>query len=330
MKRMVNLSVRRLTFVLLLATLIPSNAPAADKKVIIKVGDPVAATDVINVSLDAWGKAVAKASNGSIDVRLFPNSQLGGELEMIQQVSAGTLDIVVTGNTGYDPLMCLGAPYANTSAKHAQKVHDSDLLDPYFEGFRKVQGIRYIAYLERNPRNLTANRAIMSPADMKGLKLRAPQLEVVVNAWKAVGANVTPLAFPELFQALQAGTVDAQENPVELIYNSKFYEVQKYLMNTEHGFSVFMLFINDKLWTGLTDDQRKAMQETLKEATIQHRARLNKAAGELTAKLKERGMQIIQPDKKSFRDIIWPQVSRPYMVKFWGEEQLKKFEALAD
>jgi tripartite ATP-independent transporter DctP family solute receptor len=328
MKRKINRSFE--VILLLLAILIPSHASAADKKVILKVGDPVAATDVINISLTAWGKAASKATHGSIDVRLFPNSQLGGELEMIQQVSAGSLDIVVTGNTGYDHLMCLGAPYANTSAKHAQRVHDSDLLNPYYEGFRKAQGLRYLAYLERSPRNLTANRPIRTPADIKGLKLRAPQLEVIVNAWKAVGANVTPLAFPELFQALQAGTVDAQENPVELIYNSKFYEVQKYMMTTEHGFSVFMIFINDKLWTRLTDDQRKGIQETLKESTKQHRARLAKSVGELTSKLKEKGMQIIQPDKKAFRDIIWPQVSRPYMVKWWGEEQVKKFEALAD
>jgi TRAP-type transport system periplasmic protein len=306
-------------------TCFPSGAPAADKKVTLRVGDPVAATDVINVSLIAWGKEVAKATNGSVEVKVFPNSQLGGELEMVQQVSAGSLEMVVTGNTGYDPL-----PYAFLSAKHLQKVLDTGVMEPFFEQFRAKQGLRFVGYLERSPRNLTANRAIKAPADIKGLKLRAPQAEVIVNAWQAVGANVTPLAFPELFQALQAGTVEGQENPVELIYNSKFYEVQKFMMRTEHGFPPFYIFMSDKVWTGMTDAQRKAVDATLKEAIVQHRERLGKAVGDLTAKLKERGMQVVEVDKKAFRDVMWPKASRPYIVKTWGEDAVKKLEALAE
>ena len=321
----------RMSLTALLATaVIVSGASAADKKVTLRVGDPVAATDVINVSLTAWGQAVAKATGGSVDVKLFPNSQLGGELEMVQQVSAGSLEMVVTGNTGYDPLLALGAPYAFSSAKHQQKVIETGVLTPFFEEFRKKQGLRFVGYLERSPRNLTANRAIRTPGDVKGLKLRAPQAEVIVNAWKAVGANVTPLAFPELFQALQAGTVEGQENPVELIYNSKFYEVQKYMMTTEHGFLPFYIFINEKVWTGMSDDQRRAVQATLEDAVVQHRDRLAKTVTDLTGKLKERGMQIVDADKKAFREVMWPKASRPYIVKAWGEDAVKKLEALAE
>ncbi len=318
--------------VLALAALLvaPVTGAAADKKVVLRVGDPVAATDVINVSLTAWGQAVAKATGGSVEVKLFPNSQLGGELEMVQQVSAGSLEMVVTGNTGYDPLLATGAPYAFLSAKHLQKVLDTGVMTPFFEQFRQKQGLRFVGYLERSPRNLTANRVIKSPADVKGLKLRAPQVEVIVNAWQAVGANVTPLAFPELFQALQAGTVDAQENPVELIYNSKFYEVQKYLMRTEHSFQPFYIFIGDKVWAGMTDAQRRAVDATLKEAIVQHRDRLAHAVGDLAAKLKEHGMQTIDVDKKAFRDLMWAKASRPYIVKAWGEDAVKKLEALAE
>ena len=319
-----------LLLIALVATLIPPGAGAADKKAILRVGDPVAATDVINVSLRAWGEALGKATDGSVDVKLFPNSQLGGEMEMVQQVSAGSLEIVVTGNTGYDPLNALYAPYAFSSPKHLKKFLDTGVGERFFDEFRQKQGLRFLGYLERSPRNLTANRAIRTPAEMKGLKLRAPQSEVIVTAWQAVGTNVTPLAFPELFQALQAGTVDAQENPVELIYNSKFYEVQKFLMTTEHAFAPFFIFINDKVWAGMTEDQRKAVQVTLKEATVEHRARLAKAVDELTGKLKDKGMQIVQPDRKAFRAIMWPNASRPFMVKAWGEDLVKKLEALAD
>ncbi len=316
---------------LLVISVIPPSASAADKKVTLRVGDPVAATDVINVSLTSWGQAVAKATNGSVEVKLFPNSQLGGELEMVQQTSAGSLEIVVTGNTGYDPLLAPGAPYAFASARHMQKVFDAGVIQPFLEDFRQKQGLRLIGYLERSPRNLTANRAIRTPADVKGLKLRAPQAEVIVNAWKAVGANVTPLAFPELFQALQAGTVEGQENPVELIYNSKFYEVQKFMMTTEHAYGPpFYVFINDKVWTAMSEDQRRAVQATLNDAIVQHRDRLAKAVADLTGKLKERGMQIVDADRKAFRDVMWPKASRPYMVKTWGEEAVKKLEALAE
>ncbi len=322
---------RILVAALLAVTLVPSAVSAAGgKKVVLRVGDPVAATDVINVSLTAWSQAVAKATNGSVEVKLFPNSQLGGELEMVQQVSAGSLEMVVTGNTGYDPLLASSAPYAFLSARHLQKVLDTGVMGPFFEEFRKKQGLRFVGYLERSPRNLTANRPIRTPADVKGLKLRAPQVEVIVTAWKAVGANVTPLAFPELFQALQAGTVDAQENPVELIYNSKFYEVQKFMMRTEHGFQPFYIFINDKAWTSMSEDQRRAVESTLKDAIMQHRDRLGRAVGELTVKLKEGGMQIIDADKKAFRDVMWPQASRPYVVKAWGEDAVRKLEALAE
>ncbi len=321
---------RMLLTALLVTASMASGASGADKKVTLRVGDPVAASDVINVSLAAWGQAVAKATNGSIEVKVFPNSQLGGELEMVQQVSAGSLEMVVTGNTGFDPLLATGAPYAFLSPKHMQKVLDTGVMAPFFEQFRASQGLRFVGYLERSPRNLTANRAIKAPADVKGLKLRAPQVEVIVNAWQAVGANVTPLAFPELFQALQAGTVEGQENPVELIYNSKFYEVQKFMMRTEHSFQPFYVFMNDKVWTGMSDAQRRAAESTLKDAIVQHRDRLNRAVGELTAKLKERGMQIVEVDKKAFRDVMWTKASRPYIAKAWGEEAVKKLEALAE
>lgn len=305
-------------------------AAPADAKVTLRVGHAVAATDVVNVSLDAWGKALNKATNGSVEVKLFPNSQLGGEMEMVQQVSSGNLEVVVTGNTGFDPINALYAPYAFSSARHLQTALEKEVMKPFLEEFRTKQGLRFMGYLERSPRNMTANKLVKAPDDVKGLKLRAPQVEVIVSAWKAVGANVTPLAFPELFQALQSGTVDAQENPVELIYNSKFYEVQKYLITTEHSYAPFLAFINDKVWDKMSDAQRKAVQDTFKDAVVQHRERLAKTVAELTGRLKEKGMQVIEPDRKAFRTVMWTNASRPFMVKAWGEDVVKQLEALAD
>ncbi len=330
MKRLLNISFPILLLLMWVVMLTPSNAPAAGKKVILRIGHPAAATDVNHISLDAWSKEVAKVSKGTIEVKIFPGSQLGGELEMIQQVSAGALDMVHTGNTGFDPLNAFYAPYSFTSANHLHKALSAKIPEPFFEGFRQKQGLRFLTYFERSPRNVTANRAIRTPADMKGLKLRAPQLEAVVNAWRAVGANVTPLAWPEVFQALQSGTVDGQENPVELIYSAKLYEVQKFMMTTEHAFAPFFIFINDKVWGGMTDDQRKVIQATMNDASVQHRARLAKSLADLTATLKAKGMQIIPVDRKAFRDIIWPQATRPFLVKAWGEDLVKKVEALAD
>lgn len=330
MKRLLYISFQILLVLALVLMLTPCNAPAAAKKLILRLGHPAATVDVNHISFEAWSKEVAKVSNGNIEVKIFPGSQLGGELEMVQQVSSGALDMVSTGNTGYDPLNGFYAPYAFTSPTHLHKVLDAKIRDPFFEGFRQKQGLRFLSYFERSPRNLTANKAIRTPADMKGVKIRVPQFEAVVNGWKAVGASVTPLAWPEVFQALQAGTVDAQENPVELIYSAKLYEVQKFMMTTEHGYPPFFIFINDKVWGGMTDEQRKVVQETLNNASIQHRARLAKSMDELTATLKAKGMQIVQPDRKAFRDIMWPQATRPFLVKAWGEDLVKKVEALAD
>ncbi|HCW68499.1 MAG TPA: C4-dicarboxylate ABC transporter, partial [Thalassospira lucentensis] len=207
---------------------------------------------------NAWHKAAVKfgeelstLTDGRIEVQVFPNETLGKEIDLINGMQLGAVDMTITGESlqNWAPKAALLAvPYAYKTLEDMDAVASGEIGDQIEQQIIEKARIRPIAYFARGPRNLTSNRAIKSPDDLDGLKMRVPNVPLFVDVWKSLGAQPTPMAFSEVFTSLQAGTIDAQENPLALIESASFDEVQKFVNKTEHVRSWIYLTISEITW----------------------------------------------------------------------------------
>ena len=181
---------------------------------------------------------IKKRTNGRYDIEVFPASTLGKETDINQGLTLGTVDIIYTGQLfagrTYGPLAIGGAPFMFRDFDHWKRYATSPLFQQLGDGYQKAGGNKVVAITYYGERHVTSNKPINKPEDMKGLKIRVPDAPLYTMFPRAVGANPTPIAFAEVYLALQNGTVDAQENPLPTIDAKKFYEVQKYIVLTGH------------------------------------------------------------------------------------------------
>jgi hypothetical protein len=203
---------------------------------------------------------IKKRTNGRYDVEVFPASSLGKETDINQGLTLGTVDIIYTGQLfagrTYGPLAIGGAPSCSATSTTGRSTPTS----PLFASWRRLQqksgGNKVVAITYYGERHVTSNKAINKPEDMKGLKIRVPDAPLYTMFPRAVGANPTPIAFAEVYLALQNGTVDAQENPLPTIDAKKFYEVQKYIVLTGHITDALLTIVAGRTWTKLSPADR--------------------------------------------------------------------------
>jgi tripartite ATP-independent transporter DctP family solute receptor len=269
----------------------------------LKIGVGHAPTHSYVIASEKFKELVEKRSGGRIKVEVYPSSQLGGEREMQEMVSLGTLEMTVTGVAViYEPLYALlEAPFLYRDRDHIKKVMASPIVAELGESLLK-KGIRYVGFYENGFRNITnSRRAINSPEDVKGLKIRTPENLAQIETFKALGAVATPMAFSELYNALAQGVVDGQENPLQNIWNAKMYEVQRHLAMTGHIYNSAYIVVSNKFWMGLPADLRHIAEESIQEVT---NFQLNLVADldkKLLEDLKAKGMQVTFPDREAFR-----------------------------
>jgi TRAP-type transport system periplasmic protein len=254
-----------------------------------------------------FGKAVAEASGGELTIKTFPAGQLGGERDMVESVQLGAIEIGYFGSYLVDNItpewgLVLDLPYLLKSQEDFRKIVDGPLAKPIYDALLQRKGIRHVAWCNRGPRHLTSNKPITTPSELKGVKIRVPEVEIFVAAWKALGATVTPMALPEVFLALKQGVLDAQENPLELISTLSFFEAQKYVNLTAHVRSGYHIVVSDRWFQGLAKPlQDKVMEKLLAMAKAEDLYQAADEAG-LEKTLKEKGM-IFQPvELEKFRD----------------------------
>jgi tripartite ATP-independent transporter DctP family solute receptor len=277
---------------------------------------------------DSWHKAalrfaelVKERTTGTIEVQVFPNGVLGNDSATISAVRGGVLEIGLTGNpffTGLAPkLNVLDLPFLFRDRRHVASVLDG----PIGEGLRQeLEGsnLKALATWDIGWRNLTNNRRpVRTPEDLKGLKIRTTPNPAHIRAFQLLGAIPTPMAFTELFTALEVGSVDGQENPVTLILNAKFFEVQKHLTMSQHAFTTGPLVMNKEKFDALSPDLRSILLETAKEtARLQWKMNEDAEASSL-AELKAKGMQVVETvDRDPFRKIVADEVRKSFEEKF--------------
>ncbi len=207
---------------------------------------------------------------GRYEMEVFPASSLGKETDINQGLTLGTVDVVYTGQAfaarTYPPLAIGGAPFMFRDFDHWQKYSQSDVLKGLMDDYFKKGANRPLAVTYYGVRHTTANKAINKPEDMVGLKLRVPDAPLYAMYPKVVGANATPIAFAEVYLALQNKTVDAQENPLPTIEAKKFYEVQSHINLTGHITEMLLTIVSGQTWAKLSDADKKTFEAVFKEA----------------------------------------------------------------
>ncbi len=268
----------------------------------------------INAENDSWHLAaldfkeqVEKNSNGQIKVEVYPNSQLGPEVDMIQSIlQQGGCDITFTGESmqTYSPdLGMIGMPYLIQSDEHMKAVLDGE-VGKKLEGLMEEAGMKVLGYFTRGPRYITSNREIHSVADCKNLLIRTPQSPMTVAAFNAIGAKPTPMALSEVFTSLQSGTIEAQENPLAMITTQSFYEVQKYLIKTAHLRAWVYIAMGKAQFDALPADLQQVVLDAGKHAQDYEHELFLKNEAEFEKTLQEKGMTFIDVDTKEFADAM--------------------------
>src|SRR6478672_4795758 len=218
------------------------------------------------------GDEIKKRTNGRYEVQVFPASSLGKESDINQGLTLGTVDIILTGASfagrTYPPLAVTYFPFIFRDADHMLKYAKSDVFKELAKGYDEKSGNHVTALTYYGARQVTSSaaRPITKPEDMKGLKIRVPDAPAYLAFPKSLGANATPIAFAEVYLALQNGTVDAQENPLPTIEAKKFYEVQKNISLTGHIVDSLLTVVSGQTWSKLSEDRKKIFADTLHEA----------------------------------------------------------------
>ncbi len=252
---------------------------------------------------------IKKRTNGRYEIQVFPASTLGSETEINQGLTLGTVDIIYTGQAfaarEYPPLAIGGAPFMFRDFNHWQKFSQSPVLQELMDAYFKKGGNRPLAVTYYGVRHTTANKAINKPEDMAGMKLRVPPAPLYTMYPKVVGANATPIAFAEVYLALQNKTVDGQENPLPTIEAKKFYEVQSHISLTGHITEMLLTIVGGPTWNKLSDADKSAFTAVFKEAgakaTEDIVASENKLVDDFINKYKK---TVVRSDRAAFNQVF--------------------------
>jgi tripartite ATP-independent transporter DctP family solute receptor len=251
---------------------------------------------------------IKKRSGGKFEIQVFPASQLGKETDINQGMLLGSVDMIISGPSfaarSYPRLGIAYYPFIFRDADHLLAYSKSAVFKEMVDGFREKTGIQMLAYTYYGARHTTSQRPFTDCAGMKGLKIRVPDVPAYRATPEACGANPTPIAFAEVYLALQNGTVDAQENPLTTIEAKKFYEVQKHIMLTGHIVDGLTTQVAPHVWSKLSDAEKKIFTDVCQEAAARATAQIKKREAELVEEFKKKGLGVHQVDRQSFVDAV--------------------------
>lgn len=306
-------------------------AGAAQAQTVLKIGYATAKDSHYGVGSTTFCDEVEKGTAGRYKCQHFPASALGGEREMIEAVQLGTQDIV---NTSTGPLgnfvpevKVVDIPFLFRDYDHARKTMDGAIGQDLLKKMQ-AKGLVGLAWTENGFRHMTNNkRAIVKASDAAGLKLRTMENKVHMEGYKTFGLLPTPMAWPEVFTALQQGTVDGQENPIPVILSAKFSQVQKHLSLTGHVYSPAALIISPNVWGKLSDADKKVFTDAAAKGAAAQRKKVNDDENNGIAQLKKDGMQVVEKvDGESFRKAVAPAFAN--FAKEFGADKIAAIQAV--
>ena len=267
----------------------------------------------IDVASKKLGDMLNEKTGGRITVNVFPASALGNNTELLEQLQMGTLEMAISSvaflGAFTETTKLLDLPYLFQSNEAAEEVLDGDVGQTIFENLQPA-GFEGMAWLATGWRHVTANKEIHKPEDMKGLKIRVMENQMHIDHFNALGASAVPMAFSELYTALQNGTMDAQENPFANIDGNRLYEVQKYIIKTGHIYDTSPLLASKTWWDSLSESDQKLIRECVNEMVTYERELSASNEAELEEKIGNNGTNVVitltDEERQAFKDAAQP------------------------
>lgn len=265
-------------------------------------------TELLHHAAEQFAERVNALSEGAIEVRLYPSGQLGNERVLLENLRLRSVDMVLSGLAivgWYAPEYgAVEAPFVWESYEHVEKVWQGEVGDSLKVIIQERAGISLQQPWYRGPRYLTTtNKEVVHPDDLKGMKLRVPELEVYIKSWQVFGANITPLPFNDMFMALRLGLVEGQENPLATIYANHLHEVQKFIMETRHLIGFYLPVLGPSYEKRFNELEKAIIITALREATNWHNAELEREEENYRKRLIEAGVEFVKVDRDAFRNL---------------------------
>lgn len=265
-----------------------------------------AAGDHQSLSLVEFGRLVEDYTDGRIKVDVAVAGVLGGERDVAEGIQLGTVDGAILGGIlqNFDPAMAiLEFPFLFDDTAHVRRVMDGEVGAQISERLVTNTGIRPLGYIMRTPRVLTTNSAVTSLADIKGQSIRVPEMRAHLETWRALGANPTPMAFTEVYAALQLGTVGGQENPLGVIHANRFYEVASHLAETNHLVGFMLITISETVFSNISSEDQEALVRAAAAASQYNEITLKEQSAVWDADVKS-SMTTTNPDMAEWRAAV--------------------------
>ena len=270
------------------------------------------------------------ATEGRYGIEVFPASSLGKEVDINEGLGFGTVDIIYTGQLfagrSYGPIAIGGAPFMFRDWDHWDKFRNSDLFNELSQGYTDATGNHITAMTYYGARHVTSNKPILTPADMEDLKIRVPNAPLYMMFPEATGANPAPIAFAEVYLALQQGTVDAQENPLPTIQAKKFYEVQSNINLTGHITDALLTIVGGPAWDAMAAADQAALTQVTKDTAVCATDAIIKAEGELAEWFRGEGVQVNEVDRGPFIEAV--KVMHNGEMATWNQATYDRLQAI--
>jgi len=284
--------------------------PASAAKLKINIGSTYGPDAPVHFGQVKFKELVEQRSKGEMEVLIHVGGAMGGERDVFEAMSSGGLEMGAMGSGDvsifFPKWMVYEVPYAVRDADHFWKFWNGPVGKDVNDMVLKERGVMTAGIVFRGARYLTANRPIKTPAEVKGLKIRLPEIKPWIKVWESLGALPVVVAFPEVYMALKTGVAEAQENPLESIWAYKFYEAQKYLIGTRHVFSACKYQISKKWFDGLKPDQQQLILTAWKDASDYANKLAVEADKKFLTDLQGKGMTLIEPDVPAFQKAVQP------------------------
>jgi tripartite ATP-independent transporter DctP family solute receptor len=313
------------------AALTAMASAAHAEKLVLKFGHVGNPGSLFSASVDEFAKRANAALGDKAEVQVFGSSQLGKDKELMQKLKLGQITFSLPSSVMSSVADTFGVfemPYIIKDRDHMKRVQET--MGDTFQAAAKSKGYRILTYFENGFRHITNNtRPINKPEDLAGLKLRTPKGAWRVKMFQLYGANPTPMAFSDVFTALQTGVMDGQENPYAQIWSAKFQEVQKYLSITGHVYTPAYVVVSEQHFSKLPEDVQKILQDVANDTqgfVYEEAARLE---NDLLEKLKAGGMAVNEADKAAFIEASKPIYDEFSATVEGGKELIEKVQAAA-
>ncbi|WP_018717037.1 TRAP transporter substrate-binding protein [Arhodomonas aquaeolei] len=279
--------------------------------VTLKLAHVVNKEDGFHLAAERFAKLVDERTDGAVTIEIYPNAQLGDERTLLEGMQMGTVDMGVITNgpvaNFVEEIAVFELPFLFPSREAAYEVLDGPVGQDLLDELERVN-LKGLAYAERGFRNLTNSvHPVHTPADVEGLKIRVMENPVYIDTFRALGANAVPMAWTEALTAMQQGTIDGQENPVNVVESFKLYETQKYMSMTRHTYAPALFVMSLNVWNRLPAEARDVLQRSAQEAAEYERRMNAEMQAEQLQTLRDNGMEIVmEPDVAAFQEAVQP------------------------